>query len=1314
MASPSSSSPSSSVDDFLRPLRVDDDTRLDLCRRFIDNFSHLAAAASPEQFLPTPISESILRPQRTSSGGTNLRVGFVHLLAVNGSQVNGPNGHSNNHPPPRVRRLLERSWPIANHLKHENADSLFRWIGGCIAEVVDAGCREFDLCRRTPLPLGVSFSFPTEQQSLSEATIKSMGKGFAVPPDIELGARLCRGYEKFRAAADLPPVVVAAIANDSVSTLVSFIFTHGAVPHRRPAMGLILGTGTNATVPLRLACLHPAKRRREVNVLPGESMDDVKIAVNTEWSIRGTEPPLRQLGLITAWDDVVSRQNEAPGFQPLEYMTAGRYLGELARIVLLAYMTEALGLAPELLPPALLEPHCLTTTFLSHLRPTPGLVAELRAAFPEVRPGFEWTDDLAEALYRITKAIELRAAAIMAAAIVALLTMAEELPAEGSRNGQPDVHEVGVGYTGGCIVHFQDYLADCQAMVDDLVTARRGTGDTGPRVVLSPCHDGGIIGAGILVAAALCSSSQKLEARLDAMTRRESRAHEHKTWRAEPLTSYPIICPTVKHRCPTDRTMGDLLSPGVRRRGSGGWRGKASLASIGKWRFDNRMLPMNAVSTYVCECHGMKGRIVQSLMVVCRVRFPLRRTGARGGGGGGSQELKQKETRREGDTEESGETGGEAEIEKEQERNEEEGQGEEGKEQFQTSYLLGEGVKERERDGNKSTHRPSMASPVAVPAAKHGSDDVDPDEFERISRSLPTVSPMLEPEPVPTVGLIIESESEPNTGGPTRRGSTTTQASETTPLLSSPPSRPSPRNEDVVNDDDETAPFLGGTSPTRFWFIFSQVLATQFLCCFDGTIMASSHPVITSYFGTANSASWLSTAFLLTSTAFQPLLGRLSDALGRKPLFLASMVVFTVATAWCALASSMETFIVARALCGLGAGGALTIGSIVTSDLVPIERRGAYQSYMNVVYGIGSALGAALGGAMAEALGWRWEFGVQVPPMLLCLGVSAVVMPSGLGVAEEGVGVWRALRSFDTKGSLLLTACVSFLILGLNLGGNVLAWSHPFVVASLLIFAVCLPIFVYVESRVPKPILPLRLIREAPRANLIYANFIGAILTNAIFFNIPLYFQAVLLSSATSSGLRLVLPSLVASAAGTSVGFAITWSRRLKWPVLWGAVCYLVGCICLFLLERNLPAVFYLAALIPAAIGQGFQFPGTFMAVLACSTPSEQAVVTTTLILWRSIGLVLGVASSSLVVQNALVYYLARYVQGPEASQVIDRVRASVEAVALLRQPYRDQVVRSYEAALRLAFACCVLLAVVSIVLVLPMKLPRLGVRKKR
>jgi len=132
-------------------------------------------------------------------------------------------------------------------------------------------------------------------------------------------------------------------------------------------------------------------------------------------------------------------------------------------------------------------------------------------------------------------------------------------------------------------------------------------------------------------------------------------------------------------------------------------------------------------------------------------------------------------------------------------------------------------------------------------------------------------------------------------------------------------------------------PYLGGVSVSRFWLIFSGILATNFIACFDGTIMASSHPVITSYFNSSNSASWLSTAFLLTSTSFQPLLGRLSDTLGRKPPYLVTMTIFLLATVWCGLAQSMTSFILARAACGLGAGGMMTLGSIIISDLVPIE-----------------------------------------------------------------------------------------------------------------------------------------------------------------------------------------------------------------------------------------------------------------------------------------------------------------------------------------------------------------------------------------
>lgn len=369
------------------------------------------------------------------------------------------------------------------------------------------GCAKFGLSVDEPLPLGVTFSFPMEQTSLSQATLMSMGKGFAVSADLELGSKLLTGYNSVK-GEDLPPIVVTAIANDSVSTLISFILKFDKTGYSRASMGLILGTGCNATIPLKLSQLHPNKRPSSVSVLPGENMDNVKITVNTEWSIKGSAPPLVSLGLINRWDRVLDSQNETPGFQPMEYMTAGRYLGELGRIVLVDYLKNACGIAESELPQGLLVRQGMSTTFLSKFKPLdpPALLPQLRQAFPDATDGsgFRWTEDTAAALYQIAKAIEVRAAGIMAAAVLALLTLGGELPLDAS-GPVPDVQVLGVGYTGGCIVHFQDYLKDCQGLIDGMLDRRFGQGSWPVRVELSPCHDGGVAGAGILVAAASAS-----------------------------------------------------------------------------------------------------------------------------------------------------------------------------------------------------------------------------------------------------------------------------------------------------------------------------------------------------------------------------------------------------------------------------------------------------------------------------------------------------------------------------------------------------------------------------------------------------------------------------------------------------------------------------------------------------------------------------------------------------------------------------------------------------------------------------------------
>ncbi|KAL1843305.1 hypothetical protein VTJ49DRAFT_2122 [Mycothermus thermophilus] len=506
------------LDNFLRPLAIDSRSVLGLSHGLASTFTRLAAE-SPDQFLPTPISESMLRPARRipgrflaiDIGGTNLRVGFVELFS---------------HGPEPLCVLLEEREPIEEHLKSDDPESLFSWIGRHIARTVRRACSEFAVPRDHELPMGVTFSFPMQQPSLAEAVLMPMGKGFALKADLDLAAHLVAGYDKHR-AADLPPIRVAAIANDSVATLVSFSYQLPARDpgiRRRPAMALIVGTGCNATLPLRLSSLAPNKRPASVSVVRGidDSSSDRRIVVNTEWSINGSAAPLRDLGLITTWDEILDHGGERPGFQPLEYMTAGRYLGELARLIFIDYYSRTSGKTPEdvvlTLPTPLRHRFGLSTFFLSHFRPDSkrgSLVQQLDEEFPtEENEGtnhFHWTPELADVLYRIAKAVEVRAAGIIAAATLGLLRSTGELPPplssiDGDVNRTEEEEELAVGYTGGCIQHFLDYLDDTQRFIDEALRLEHAAvsgGRAAPRVVLVPCHDGGLTGAGILVPAAL-------------------------------------------------------------------------------------------------------------------------------------------------------------------------------------------------------------------------------------------------------------------------------------------------------------------------------------------------------------------------------------------------------------------------------------------------------------------------------------------------------------------------------------------------------------------------------------------------------------------------------------------------------------------------------------------------------------------------------------------------------------------------------------------------------------------------------------------
>ncbi|EEP75515.1 conserved hypothetical protein [Uncinocarpus reesii 1704] len=563
------------IDNFLRPLIVDDAKLYQLACRFSKVYSELAKT-SDQQFLPTPVTQ-LPTGQETGRylaidvGGSNLRVAFIDLLGEAADQSDsGSDGEKSRETirkaqRHRVRRTLEKAWPIGEHLKTDKAEDLFLWIGDCMAEVVaDSLAVEFSNGLEMPeeLEMGITFSFPMMQESLSEATLMPMGKGFkwVNSADLNLGKILLAGYDrhtrrpygfdepsaKRRRLFALPKLKIAAITNDTVATLASLAYLVKSLPNSRVAMGIIVGTGCNATIPMKLSDLHESKAAHVSSRHP----DAIETIVNTEWTINGAAPPLRELQITTKWDSMLDDQCARPGFQPFEYMTGGRYIGELVRLIFYDYLTSVIGLSSKALPANLVQGYALSTTYLSSVvAPTPSdsvLVAKLKTTLPPPESSsWNWDIATARAFRQVARVVQTRSAGLIASAVVGLLACKDEIklrhdgatnprrasniivpefnastdtltdiyrptPPNAANNmsdNKPSVvesegwqsgpEELVVAYTGGIIQHYPHFKETCQRYIDRLVIWD-GPQESGKSVFLREASDGGIIGAGVL------------------------------------------------------------------------------------------------------------------------------------------------------------------------------------------------------------------------------------------------------------------------------------------------------------------------------------------------------------------------------------------------------------------------------------------------------------------------------------------------------------------------------------------------------------------------------------------------------------------------------------------------------------------------------------------------------------------------------------------------------------------------------------------------------------------------------------------------
>ncbi|MFL6140736.1 MAG: MDR family MFS transporter [Labedaea sp.] len=352
------------------------------------------------------------------------------------------------------------------------------------------------------------------------------------------------------------------------------------------------------------------------------------------------------------------------------------------------------------------------------------------------------------------------------------------------------------------------------------------------------------------------------------------------------------------------------------------------------------------------------------------------------------------------------------------------------------------------------------------------------------------------------------------------------------------------------------APGPGELPRRQLMAIIGGLLMAALLAALDQTVVVTAMRTIADDLDGLHLQAWVSTGYLITSTATIPLYGKLGDLFGRRRVILFAISIFVVGSVLCGLAVSMYTLAGARAVQGLGAGGLLSIVSAIVGDIVPARERGRYQGYFVSVYIVSSLLGPLTGGFFAEhghllgISGWRWAFLVNIP-----IGLTALAI------------VFRVLRIPETPrrarvdwlGAVTLTVAVVPILIVLAQGQD-WGWGSARVLVLAGVGLLGLVSFVLVQRRMgAEALVPTEFFRNRSFTVGTAATLLVGLCMLGVLVTLPLYLQIVKGTSPTEAGLMLITLTVAMMIGSMLAGRYMDRTGRYKIVPVVGSLVMAVG-----------------------------------------------------------------------------------------------------------------------------------------------------------
>ena len=409
------------------------------------------------------------------------------------------------------------------------------------------------------------------------------------------------------------------------------------------------------------------------------------------------------------------------------------------------------------------------------------------------------------------------------------------------------------------------------------------------------------------------------------------------------------------------------------------------------------------------------------------------------------------------------------------------------------------------------------------------------------------------------------------------------------------------------------------------WWAFAAIGIGLFTSVVDYGTVAVALPTIAEHFDSDfPTVQWIMVGYNLTISALLLPMGRLSDIIGRKQVYVTGLVLFVLGAALAGFSTDIIILILSRVLMGCGAAMAEGTGmAMMVSVFSGNERGKALGSYMSVV-GLGAISGPAIGGLLVGIWDWPSVFFFNVPLGILAIAASLIILDNRRLV--EG----QVRDRFDWLGATLsATALITLLLAATN--GPRMGWGAPIIIAGEAAFLVLLGVFIWWELRTPTPMLDLRLFKRRTFSMGISAGFISFLGLSSVRYLVPFYLQIVLNYSPSKIGLILAPNAIAMIVIGPLSG---RLSDRYGWRKL-NVGGLLISAAGMFLLARvteNSSLDLVLAGMLLQSCGLGFFNSPNSSSILSVVERQRYGVVTALLNLMRNSAQVMGIAVATAIV----------------------------------------------------------------------------------